>query len=126
MGRTRLRILLVEDDPLNEEFFAVALEPDGHDLVVERDGVAGQRRALAERFDLILLDVQLPERSGIEVCQNLRAAGLDIPIVALSASVLASEVSRTTAAGFTEFLAKPIRPEALRTAVRAYAGRPSG
>ena len=112
-----MRILLVEDDPMNVELFESALEGDGHDVVTERDGVAGERRA-SEQFDLILLDIQLPKKSGLDVCRNLRAHGLRIPIVALSASVLPEEVARTTSAGFDLFLSKPISPRDLRTAVR--------
>jgi len=112
-----LRILLVEDDAMNVELFESALESDGHEVVVERDGVAGEQRA-ADRFDLILLDIKLPKKNGLEVCRSLRARGLRIPIVALSASVLPEEVARTTSAGFDLFLSKPISPRDLRTAVR--------
>lgn len=118
-----MRILLVEDDPKNVELFQAALE-DEHDLVVERDGDAGQRRALAEPFGLILLDIQLPKRSGIEVCRSLRASGLRLPIVALSASVLPDEVARTDA-DFSLFLSKPISPTALRAAIRDITQHPS-
>ena len=112
-----MRILLVEDDAMNVELFESALESDGHEVVVERDGVAGEQRA-ADRFDLILLDIKLPKKNGLEVCRSLRARGLRIPIVALSASVLPEEVARTTSAGFDLFLSKPISPRDLRTAVR--------
>jgi CheY-like chemotaxis protein len=112
-----MRILLVEDDPKNVELFQAALEGE-HEVVVERDGVAGQERALAETFDLILLDIQLPRKSGIEVCRALRAGGLRTPIVALSASVLPDEVARAKDAEFSRFLSKPISPAALRAAVR--------
>ena len=61
-----MRILVVEDDAMNVELFEAALESD-HDVFVERDGPAGEARALAERFDLILLDIHLPKRTGIEV-----------------------------------------------------------
>jgi CheY-like chemotaxis protein len=119
-----MRILLVEDDPKNVELFAAALE-DEHEVVVERDGVAGQERALAEPFDLILLDIQLPKRSGIDVCRSLRAAGVRAPIVALSASVLPDEVARIKDAEFSRFLSKPISPRALRAAVHELADPPS-
>jgi CheY-like chemotaxis protein len=112
-----LRILLVEDDPMNIELFESALESDGHEVVTERDGAAGERRA-AERFDLILLDIQLPKKSGLDVCRSLRERGLRTPIVALSASVLPEEIARTTSAGFDLFLSKPISPRDLRAAVR--------
>jgi CheY-like chemotaxis protein len=112
-----LRILLVEDDPMNVELFESALETDGHEIVTERDGAAGEARA-SDAFDLVLLDIQLPKKNGLEVCRSLRARGLRIPIVALSASVLPEEIARTKAAGFDEFLPKPISPRDLRDAVR--------
>ena len=118
-----MRILLVEDDPMNIELFVAALEGE-HEVVVERDGLAGEARALAERFDLILLDVQLPKRSGIDVCRNLRARGLEIPIVAVSASVLPEEIARTKEAGFALFWPKPIAPADLRAAVKSVAYPP--
>ena len=112
-----MRILLVEDDPMNVELFESALESDGHEIVTERDGAAGEQRA-SDRFDVILLDIQLPKKSGLEVCKSLRARGLRMPIVALSASVLPEEIARTKAAGFDIFLSKPISPRDLRSAVR--------
>ena len=118
-----MRILLVEDDPKNVELFQAALDEE-HEVVVERDGVAGQQRALAESFDLILLDIQLPKRSGIEVCRSLRASGLRMPIMALSASVLPDEVARTKDVNFSRFLSKPISPAALRAAVRDVSDSP--
>src|SRR5207245_9676930 len=101
---------------MNVELFVAALEAD-HEVVVERDGPAGEARALAERFDLILLDIQLPKRSGIEVCRNLRARALEIPSVALSASVLPEEVARTTEASFVLFCSKPVGTATLRPAI---------
>ena len=112
-----MRILLIEDDPMNVELFESALESDGHEIVTERDGAAGEQRA-SDRFDVILLDIQLPKKSGLEVCKSLRARGLRMPIVALSASVLPEEIARTKAAGFDIFLSKPISPRDLRNAVR--------
>jgi CheY-like chemotaxis protein len=87
-------------------------------FVIERDGLAGQERASAEFFDLILLDIQLPTRDGLEVCRELRRRGVRTPIYALSASVLPEQVARTSAAGFDLFLSKPITPNDLRGAVR--------
>ena len=115
-----MRILLVEDDPMNVELFESALETDGHEIVTERDGPAGEKRA-SDRFDLILLDIQLPKMDGLEVCRSLRARGLRMPIVALSASVLPEEIARTKSAGFDLFLSKPISPRDLRSAVRLLA-----
>jgi len=108
---------------MNIELFESALETDGHEIVTERDGLAGEERA-SDGFDLILLDVQLPKKNGLEVCRSLRARGLRIPIVALSASVLPEEIARTKAAGFDIFVSKPISPRDLRDAVRRLGPKP--
>lgn len=108
---------------MNVELFESALESDGHEIVTERDGVAAEERA-SERFDLILLDIQLPKKDGLDLCRSLRERGLSVPIVALSASVLPEEVARTKAAGFDMFLSKPISPRDLRSAVRLLSARP--
>lgn len=118
-----MRILLVEDDPANVELFESVLESDGHEVVSERDGIAGEKRA-SDRFDLVLLDIQLPKSNGLEVCRSLRARGLRMPIVALSASVLPDEIARTKSAGFDLFLSKPISPRNLRDAVRRLGAAP--
>src|SRR2546421_12614538 len=96
-----LRILLIEDDAMNVELFEAALETDGHEIMTERDGAAGEARA-SDRFNLILLDIQLPKKDGLAVCRSLRARGLRMPIVALSASVLPEEIARAKSAGFDE------------------------
>jgi CheY-like chemotaxis protein len=113
-----MRILLVDDDALNAELFVEALADDGHTITVERDGPAGEERARREPFDLILLDIGLPLRSGTEVCRRLRAEGIRTRIIALSASIFPSQVAETVDAGFDRFLGKPISPAALRAAVR--------
>ena len=96
-------------------------------MTVERDGLRARGRALAEPFDLIVLDIQMPLLDGYALCAELRAAGLRGPIIALSASALPSEVARGTTAGFDAYLTKPIRPAELRAAVRRFqapAGEP--
>lgn len=117
-----MRLLLVDDDPMNVELFVAALESDGHEVVVERDGASGRDRGLRERFDLLILDIQLPGIDGYAVCRQLRAAGVDRPIVALSSAAMAEQISRGAAAGFDEYLTKPISPAALRAAVRRFNG----
>ncbi len=120
-----MRILLIEDNALTVELFEAALEADGHALTVETDGIAGEARGLAEVFDIILLDIQLPGKNGRDVCRALRAAGVQVPILALSASVLPAEIELTLAAGFTRFLSKPISPQALRLAVTQATSAPA-
>ena len=116
-----LRILLVDDDALNVEFFRDVLEADGHMVTVEHDGIAGQDRALAESFDVFLLDIQLPRLNGYALCRSLRASGIDRPILALSSNAMADDIRRGAEAGFDEYLTKPISPVAIRAAIRRHA-----
>ena len=118
-----MRILLVEDDPLNVQLFTAVLEDGGHEVTVERDGLAGKAVALRGTFDLVILDIQLPRLRGDAVCRELRAAGLKIPIIALSAEALPSQIETTSIAGFDAYLTKPISPRALRDAVLRYAAK---
>lgn len=117
-----MRVLIVDDNRMNAELFSDVLEDDGHQITIERDGPAGRDRALAEPFDLILMDIQLPGIEGTDVCRALRGAGITQPILAISSAALPEQVRRGTAAGFDEYLTKPISPASLRDAVRRHAG----
>ncbi len=118
-----MRVLLVDDNRANVEYFVDTLEGDGHSVSVETDGALGRARALAEAFDLILLDIQLPGMSGDVVCRDLRAAGIASPILALTSAAMPDQVSRGSAAGFDAYLTKPISPSALREAARRFSGQ---
>lgn len=115
-------MLLVEDEDLNVELFRDILSDEGHDVVVERDGLSGRARGLAQPFDLILLDLHVPGIDGAEVCRGLRQAGIKAPILAVSASAMADEIARAMPAGFNEYLTKPVTPAALRAAIARHAG----
>ena len=118
-----MHVLIVDDNKMNVEFFQDTLEAAGHTIVIERDGRAGRDRALSEPFDVILLDIQMPELDGAAVCRELRLAGLTMPLVALSAAAMPEQVARGEAAGFDEYLTKPISPAALRNAVLRHGTR---
>jgi len=118
-----VRVLLVEDDPMNVELFVDVLEQAGHEIVVEGDGVAGRDRALAERFDLCIFDVHLPRLRGDEAVRDLRLRGVSSRVIALSSSALTDEVKRGLAAGFDAYLTKPISPASLRAAIAVYGAK---
>jgi len=116
-----MRILLVEDDPANVDLFVDVLEIAGHSVLVARTGPDGHARATHERFDLLILDIQLPGMRGDELCRKLRASGLHTPMLALSADALPHQVASSLEAGFNDYLTKPISPRALRDAVLRFA-----
>lgn len=113
-----MRVLLVDDNAMNVELFVAALETDGHEVIIERDGVRGRDRALAEPFDVVILDIQMPGMDGYAVCRALRASGRHGPVLALSSAAMAEQVERGMEAGFDAYLTKPISPRDLREAVR--------
>jgi CheY-like chemotaxis protein len=113
-----VRLLLADDNDMNVELFSAAL--DAYDVVIVRDGAEALEAGLAERFDLILLDVQMPRLDGNEVCRALRSAGVTTPIVALSAAAMPSDVARGHLSGFDDYLTKPISPQALVAAVKRH------
>src|SRR2546427_11263161 len=104
MRESRVRVLLVDDNRMNVEFFSDALEADGRAIAVETDGTRGRDRALAEPFDLILLDIQLPGMAGDAICRELRAAGVSGPILALTSSAMPEQVTRGIESGVTAYL----------------------
>jgi CheY-like chemotaxis protein len=116
-----VKILLVDDNALNVELFQDVLEGDGHEVTVARDGTAGLDRALADAFDVLILDIQLPGLDGYAVCRRLRDRGVQSPILALSSSAMPAQIQRGVAAGFDAYLTKPISPAALKEAVRKHA-----
>jgi CheY-like chemotaxis protein len=101
------KILIVEDVELNVELVTQLLEDD-FELVVARDGEQGIAMATSERPDLILMDMSLPLCDGYEATRRIRAAGLAMPIIGLSAHAMAGDAERALAAGCDDYLTKPL------------------
>lgn len=124
------RVLLAEDHPTNQRVVALVLEPLGVDLTIVGDGVQALEAARGGGYDLVLMDVQMPEMDGLTATRRLReheaATGQPrTPVVSLTANALPEHVEASLAAGSDRHLAKPIRPDALIAAVMELAGRRS-
>jgi two-component system sensor histidine kinase/response regulator len=112
-----LRVLLVEDNAVNQKVATRLLEKRGHRVVVTANG----REALAaleeDTYDVVLMDMQMPEMDGFEATRTIRAmekgTGLHQQIIALTAHALTSDRERCTEAGMDDYLTKPIRPREL-------------
>jgi len=105
-------ILYVEDNELNRRLVRDLLKRSTYRLIEAHDGEAGIATALAERPDLILMDIQLPKVSGLDAMRRLRAeaATAATPIVALTSFALSGNDQKAKDAGATAFLAKPYSP----------------
>jgi PAS domain S-box-containing protein len=111
------RILVAEDHPLNRRIMGVLLDELGvaHDMV--EDGEAAVAAVAGGRFDLVLMDVQMPRMDGLEATRAIRRlpgeAGR-VPVVAVTADLMSDHAGACQAAGMDDFLAKPIQPQALQ------------
>ena len=118
--RQPLKILLAEDNPVNQVVARHHLARLGYKATMVTDGLLAVDAALTEDFDVILMDVQMPDCDGFEATRRIRRArGLaDRPwIVALTAGVSPADRSDATEAGMNDYLGKPLRPEALESAL---------
>ncbi|MGK7725019.1 response regulator [Marinovum sp. F03] len=112
-----LDVLVVEDNPINAEVLEAMLLREGHKVSHASDGFEGVHVASRTHFDLILMDVSMPNMNGIKATQEIRASrGLskNSPIYAVTAHAMPNEVKEFLAAGMAGCVLKPIRPDALR------------
>jgi DNA-binding response OmpR family regulator len=119
-----MRILVIDDDAPTVEVLVTVLEGDGHAVVSERTGAAGRVRAMAESWDLIICDIGLPDVTGFVIARQLRSAGIEVPLLALSGHASDEDRRLGLASGFDVYLTKPIKASVLREEVRVQAAVP--
>ncbi len=110
-------ILLVEDSPDNQTLISILLTRAGAQVQIASNGAEGFEMALEGKFDVVLMDVQMPVMDGIAAVQKLRKNGFKKSVIALTAHAMSEEKARCAAAGFSDFLSKPIGREDLISAV---------
>lgn len=114
-----MRILVVEDEKKVASFIQRGLEAEHYTVDVVHDGEAGLTRALAQRYDLIILDIMLPGRDGFGVVRELRAGGRDVPVLLLTARAAVSDRVSGLDLGADDYLTKPFAFDELLARVRA-------
>jgi two-component system response regulator MprA len=118
-----MRILVVEDDARMAELLRRGLAEDRHSVDVEGDGPAGLERARTRPYDTIVLDVMLPGLDGLGVVRKLRSAGIQTPILMLTARDGVSDIVRGLDIGADDYLTKPFSFDVLRARLRVMARR---
>ena len=117
-----LRILVAEDNVVNQVLARRFLEKHGHRVVVARNGHEAIARIEVERFDLVLMDVQMPELDGLEATMVIRVkekiTGAHLPIVAMTAHAMQGDQKRCIAAGMDGYVSKPLNMKELMSVVR--------
>ncbi len=112
-----LRILLAEDSVLNQKLAVALLERQGHTVTIANNGLQAVDAVKARSYDLILMDVSMPEMDGLEATEEIRKlqrdSGVRTPIIAMTAHALVGDREQCLAAGMDAYVAKPIRPQEL-------------
>jgi two-component system sensor histidine kinase/response regulator len=112
-----LSVLLAEDNTVNQKLATRLLEKMGHRVTLAVNGAEAARAHAAEKFDLVLMDVQMPEMNGFEATARIREreriTGEHVPIVALTAHAIRGDRERCLAAGMDDYLSKPLNASAL-------------
>jgi len=118
-----MKILVIEDDPTVGQYVKRGLEEQrwGVDLVT--DGEEGERLAAAEQYDLVVLDMRLPGRSGMEVLRNIRGRGFERPVLVLTAQDAVDAKVEAFRAGADDYVTKPFAFEELLARVEALSRR---
>ncbi|MEO0496118.1 MAG: response regulator [Pseudomonadota bacterium] len=118
------KVMIVEDNDLNMKLFNDLLEARGYETVQSRDGINAVEIARAERPDLILMDIQLPEVSGLTVTQHLKddAELHTIPVIAVTAFAMTGDEERIRQGGCEAYISKPISVQKFLDTVRNYIG----
>lgn len=126
-AREPLRVLLAEDNPVNQEVALRLLERRGHSVIVAENGKQALTAIERHKFDLVLMDVQMPEMGGLEATQlireNEKATGEHLPILAMTAHAMQGDRERCIAAGMDGYLAKPIDPKSFFQTVEGISQR---
>jgi PAS domain S-box-containing protein len=125
-----LQILLAEDNLVNQRLAMRLLEKRGHQVTVVGNGQEAVAATEKSTFDLVLMDLQMPEMDGFEAIAALRerekTTRIHLPVIALTAHALKGDRERCIEAGMDGYLTKPIRPEELDAALEIYTARKSG
>ncbi len=128
-ANNRLNILLAEDNAVNRTLAVRLLEKRGHIVFAAVDGRAALEALEKDSFDLVLMDVQMPEMDGFEATAAIRAQekliGGHIPIIAMTAHALKGDQERCLAAGMDDYVSKPVRTSELFAAIDRAMGRPT-
>jgi signal transduction histidine kinase/CheY-like chemotaxis protein len=117
-----LRVLVAEDNLINQRLAGAMLDKMGHQASLAANGAEGLEMWRQSEFDLILMDVQMPELDGFETTRRIRlaetATGKHIPIIAMTANAMTGDYERCLASGMDAYLSKPISRQALEQAIR--------
>jgi two-component system OmpR family response regulator len=119
-----MKILVIEDDPTVGEFVRRGLEEQRWQADLVNNGLEGERMAISQPYDLVILDMRLPGRNGLDVLRTLRSRGFERPVLVLTAQDAVDAKVETLRAGADDYVTKPFAFEELLARVEALLRRP--
>lgn len=119
-----MKILVIEDDPTVGEFVRRGLEEQRWQADLTNNGLEGERMAISQPYDLVILDMRLPGRNGLDVLRTLRSRGFERPVLVLTAQDAVDAKVETLRAGADDYVTKPFAFEELLARVEALLRRP--
>ena len=119
---SRYRILLVEDHAINRQVALGLLKDSQVQVDIAENGLLAIHRLQQQHYDLVLMDIQMPEMDGLTACQHIRQQLLltELPVIAMTAHAMASDIAKSKAAGMNDHLTKPIDPQELYRTLLQY------
>lgn len=122
----KLTVLVIDDDPVILELLRVNFEIEGFDVICASDGEEGLQRAQADRPDIVISDIMMPRRDGLQLLNDLKADPLteDLPVILLSAKAQRAEVQQGLELGADDYITKPFDPLELIDRLNAVMTRP--
>ncbi|MEN8130944.1 MAG: response regulator [Pseudomonadota bacterium] len=114
--------LIIEDNENNLELISFILQHNGFQTLAAETGQKGIEKALNERPDFIILDIQLPDMEGTKVLDQIRLAGGEMPVIAMTSYAMTGDREKLLAAGCNGYIEKPIDPERVVVQINAVIG----
>ena len=119
-GRFKGRVLVAEDSPTNQMLIKLLLDKMGFEVTIVEDGIEAVNAATGQTFDLILMDIQMPNMNGYEATRAIRDKEITTPVIALTANAMKGDARKCASAGCDDYLAKPIEREKLVETIGRY------
>ena len=123
-GKRKLRILLTEDNAVNQKVALIHLRKFGFSVDVAENGKEAVEAVKKGCYDLILMDIQMPEMDGHEATRTIRKAGYDLPIIAMTANAMKGDREKCLEAGMNDYLSKPVNPKELLARIEQWSTSP--
>ncbi len=120
-GKRKLKILLSEDNPVNQKVTLIHLKKFGYMADVANNGKEALEAVKARPYDLVLMDVQMPEMDGYKATRAIRSAGYRMPIIAMTANAMKGDREKCLASGMDDYISKPVDPKKILEKIKKWA-----